>query len=566
MSLKILLADDSLTAQNMGKKILNEAGYEVIAVSNGAQAMKRIVADRPDLVVLDVYMPGYSGLELCERMRNSRETAATPVVLSVGKMEAFRPEEGNRVRADGLIIKPFEATELVAVVKKLTENVPSAPQPKRSSEPEITSTAAEPEPEMAEPEIEVRHQSFEIPQEIAAAPVAGMELIPDADEPVLDQEPLLAVGASTPIEFEVEHEPVPEEPEIAPSMSSIDGFNGVFEMHPPAPAAAPAWAEAAPVEGLETFSAPNPPAVDSQPASDETLPTTVAHDFTFMASEVSSESQFAAVPAVERFPSPSDVGLPPAPEFDLGSFDHGRAEPGIEPVEPGPLPELTSWDDPVTAPGAQLPHVSSDPQPESSAAEPGALEFAPPEQVWVAEEAEIEPHEFAVSLHQQVQQQSMAPERLSLETAGDPSESAEEPLAEIEPHEFAVSLHQEVQQQSMAPERLSLETAGDPSGSAEEPLQAWEIRAPFQAEAEPLQTELASSNPDLAQATPEPEPAPQAENYIAEPEFMAEPTPPRVIEVPVDPERIAHIVHEMLERLKPELIAAVTRELLGDRD
>ena len=524
MSLKILLADDSLTAQNMGKKILNEAGYEVIAVSNGAQAMKRIVADRPDLVVLDVYMPGYSGLELCERMRNSRETAATPVVLSVGKMEAFRPEEGNRVRADGLIIKPFEATELVAVVKKLTENVASAPQPKLSSEPEITSTAAEPEPEMAEPEIEVRHQSFEIPQEIAAAPVAGMELIPDADEPVLDQEPLLAVGASTPIEFEVEHEPVPEEPEIAPSMSSIDGFNGVFEMHPPAPAAAPAWAEAAPVEGLETFSAPNAPAVDSQPASDETVPTTVAHDFTFMASEVSSESQFAAVPAVERFPSPSDVGLPPAPEFDLGSFDHGRAEPGIEPVEPGPLPELTSWDDPVTAPGAQLPHVSSDPQPESSAAEPGALEFAPPEQVWVAEEAEIEPHEFAVSLHQQVQQQSMAPER------------------------------------------LSLETAGDPSGSAEEPLQAWEIRAPFQAEAEPLQTELASSNPDLAQATQEPEPAPQAENYIAEPEFMAEPTPPRVIEVPVDPERIAHIVHEMLERLKPELIAAVTRELLGDRD
>ena len=58
-----MLADDSLTAQNMGKKILTEAGYEVIAVSNGAQAMKKIVSERPDLVVLDIYMPGYSGLE-----------------------------------------------------------------------------------------------------------------------------------------------------------------------------------------------------------------------------------------------------------------------------------------------------------------------------------------------------------------------------------------------------------------------------------------------------------------------------------------------------------------------
>ena len=148
MSLKIVLADDSLTAQNMGKKILADAGYEVIAVSNGAQAMKKIVSDKPDLVVLDVYMPGYSGLELCERMRNSRETARTPIVLTVGKMEAFRPEEGTRVGADGLIIKPFEATELLAVVKKLAENLAPTPRPKRPPQPEsVPQMAVEPTPE-----------------------------------------------------------------------------------------------------------------------------------------------------------------------------------------------------------------------------------------------------------------------------------------------------------------------------------------------------------------------------------------------------------------------------------
>ena len=53
MALKILLADDSMTAQNMGKKILVEAGYEVIAVSNGAAAVKKIAEHKPDLVVAD---------------------------------------------------------------------------------------------------------------------------------------------------------------------------------------------------------------------------------------------------------------------------------------------------------------------------------------------------------------------------------------------------------------------------------------------------------------------------------------------------------------------------------
>jgi CheY-like chemotaxis protein len=116
---KILLADDSMTAQNMGKKILTDAGYEVIAVSNGAAAVKKIAEHKPDLAVLDVYMPGYTGLEVCERVKNALETSKMPVLLSVGKMEPFKPEEGNRVKADGLLVKPFEATDLLAAVQKL---------------------------------------------------------------------------------------------------------------------------------------------------------------------------------------------------------------------------------------------------------------------------------------------------------------------------------------------------------------------------------------------------------------------------------------------------------------
>ncbi|HEY6969749.1 MAG TPA: response regulator, partial [Candidatus Angelobacter sp.] len=123
MSLRILFADDSMTAQNMGKKILTDAGYEVVAVSNGAAAVKKIKEQKPDIIILDIYMPGYTGLEVCDKVRSSTDTLRTPVLLTVGKMEPYRPEDANRVRADGVIIKPFEATDLLAVVKKLEERV-----------------------------------------------------------------------------------------------------------------------------------------------------------------------------------------------------------------------------------------------------------------------------------------------------------------------------------------------------------------------------------------------------------------------------------------------------------
>src|SRR5207253_7814436 len=85
VSLRILFADDSMTAQNMGKKILTDAGYDVIAVSNGAAAVKKIAEHKPDIIILDVYMPGYTGLEVCEKVRASIETLKTPVLLTVGK-------------------------------------------------------------------------------------------------------------------------------------------------------------------------------------------------------------------------------------------------------------------------------------------------------------------------------------------------------------------------------------------------------------------------------------------------------------------------------------------------
>jgi CheY-like chemotaxis protein len=119
VALKVLLADDSVPAQNMGKKILTDAGYDVLTVGNGLEALRRIADTMPDIAILDIFMPGYTGLEICERLRANVATAELPVILTVGKLEPYRPEDGEHVRSNAVIVKPFAAAELTAAVRSL---------------------------------------------------------------------------------------------------------------------------------------------------------------------------------------------------------------------------------------------------------------------------------------------------------------------------------------------------------------------------------------------------------------------------------------------------------------
>ena len=148
MAIKVLLADDSVPAQNMGKKILADAGYEVMAVSNGLEALKKIADSVPDIAILDIFMPGYTGLEVCSRLRGNAVTADLPVILTVGKLEPYRPEDGEKVKSSAVIVKPFSSEELVSAVRSLVglpfairrdvpeERPAAAPAPANQPEPE----------------------------------------------------------------------------------------------------------------------------------------------------------------------------------------------------------------------------------------------------------------------------------------------------------------------------------------------------------------------------------------------------------------------------------------------
>ena len=134
---RILLADDSPHAQRMGERILRSEGYEVITVSEGQTAMLRLRDSAPDLVIADVSMPFVTGYELCEFVKTSGQHPKTGVVLTVGAVEPLDVARSEKVGADGILKKPFEATLLLEAAERL------------AGKPQATSATAAADPSAA---------------------------------------------------------------------------------------------------------------------------------------------------------------------------------------------------------------------------------------------------------------------------------------------------------------------------------------------------------------------------------------------------------------------------------
>lgn len=221
MPLKVLLADDNMTAQRMGSKILTDAGYQVIAVSNGAAAIKKIASEKPELLILDVYMPGYSGLEVCEKVKNDPSTAQLPVILTVTNMEPFNQQDGTRVRADGLLIKPFEATDLLAVVQKFETKSAKAATAEYAQTVKMKLVEEIKDASYEEWKSEVSDepdaQKMQVSDEMASAPALGFDETPSqpAPQPVPLEEPAATASA-----FAVDAPAFGAEAEAAPAFDA----------------------------------------------------------------------------------------------------------------------------------------------------------------------------------------------------------------------------------------------------------------------------------------------------------------------------------------------------------
>ncbi|GHJ59918.1 hypothetical protein NOK12_24360 [Nocardioides sp. OK12] len=116
---RILVADDDVDIRELVEFKLSTLGHEITAVADGAAAVEACQAARPDLAVLDVMMPGVSGLEAIRAIRADPELADLPVILLTARAQESDVESGFDSGADDYITKPFSPRELAARVEAL---------------------------------------------------------------------------------------------------------------------------------------------------------------------------------------------------------------------------------------------------------------------------------------------------------------------------------------------------------------------------------------------------------------------------------------------------------------
>lgn len=116
MPQKILIIDDDKKISTMMKRGLTYEGYEVSVAENGKEGLLKVLEESPDLVILDVMMPGMDGLEVCRRLRNDGNI---PILMVTARDAISDRVKGLETGADDYLIKPFAFEELVARIKAL---------------------------------------------------------------------------------------------------------------------------------------------------------------------------------------------------------------------------------------------------------------------------------------------------------------------------------------------------------------------------------------------------------------------------------------------------------------
>lgn len=116
---RILLADDSPQALRLAEQILSSQGVEVVSVTDGAVALRRIADVQPDILIVDVYLPTKNGFELARFLRAQPQHRHIGVIFAAGPADEFNEQDARNAGADVILRKPFEASALLAAVHQL---------------------------------------------------------------------------------------------------------------------------------------------------------------------------------------------------------------------------------------------------------------------------------------------------------------------------------------------------------------------------------------------------------------------------------------------------------------
>lgn len=119
MPKKIMVVDDEPYIARVIKFKLEQEGYIVISANDGITGLNKIREEKPDLVLLDVMMPGMTGYEVCQKIKGDAELAGIPVVILTAKGQERDREQGFSMGASDYITKPFSPNRLLELVKSI---------------------------------------------------------------------------------------------------------------------------------------------------------------------------------------------------------------------------------------------------------------------------------------------------------------------------------------------------------------------------------------------------------------------------------------------------------------
>ncbi len=119
MAKKILVIEDSVITGDLLKQRLEERGYETIVSYDGADGLAKIKDEKPDLVILDVRMPGMDGFEVCRLAKADPQTKDIPIIFVTTASQQKDLARGKEVGGDGYITKPYDGKLIITEINKL---------------------------------------------------------------------------------------------------------------------------------------------------------------------------------------------------------------------------------------------------------------------------------------------------------------------------------------------------------------------------------------------------------------------------------------------------------------
>jgi CheY-like chemotaxis protein len=372
----LLLADDSVTIQRVIELTFADEDIQVTAVSDGEQAIQRLEAAPPDIVLADIGMPGRNGYEVAQFIKQSPRLAHIPVVLLTGAFEPVDQVRAAEAGCDGVLAKPFEPQLVIGRVKELLAR-------RRPAAAGVTGASAPPQEQWAPAPIPATAPSVPAP---ASSQAISLDSYFDRLDAAFTN--VSAAPATTP------RPPTPAPAAAPPAADEIDWFGAAKTE---TPAASP---------DLEL---PAPPAMDERPD----LPLTA-----FAATVPEPEASVSA-PAIA-----SDE--PPAPVTETPHVPIPATAASPAPVAAAPSPAAE-----VPAPAADAPVVQAGVRPGAVTAAPAAQPLVPIHQIptladafavlLAAEKGEVIPSWPADDIVEQVTKRILAQlsERIVRETVAD---------------------------------------------------------------------------------------------------------------------------------------------------